>query len=421
MVKQILNDEMFTVLVLMALFTTFMTTPTVMAIYKPSQSQAVSSQRRRRLPPLSDMQDELRILACIHGPGNIHSVINFIESIRATKKSQIKLYVMHLVELTDRSSSILMVQRNRKNGFPLINRFRRGPMQDQIASAIQAYGQVGQVTLQHLTGISALSTMHEDVCHVAETKRVAMIILPFHKCWRGEDEEGIDNIGQGWRQVNQRVLQNAPCSIAVLVHHGFDRRSDQPPETDTVVAAKRVCMIFIGGPNDRKALELGSRMAEHPTIRLTLVRFMGDDRSHNLTVSTSSNLETEKDLDDAAIAEFKAKWNGTVEFIERHRSDMREEVLAIGKAKKYELVIVGKGEGRLGSSMRGKLKDSELEHAELGPIGDLLSSTDHGIASSVIVIQDQHLTNSIETAPKILDMDKRIVITDATTGLESSV
>lgn len=296
-VKQVLNDEMFTIMVLMALFTTFMTTPIIMAIYKPSRP--VSSQIRhrhtpRRLPPLADMQEELRILACIHGPGNVHSLINFIESIRATKTSPLKLYVMRLVELTDRSSSILMVQRNRKNGFPLINRLRRGPMQDQIASAFQAYGQVGQVTVQHLTAVSALSTMHEDVCHIAEAKRAAMIILPFHKRWRGEDEEVIENIGEGWREVNRRVLQSAPCSVAVLVHRGFNRWSEQTAETDTAVAAKRVCIIFTNGPSDRKVLELGSRMAQHPTIRLTVVRFMEDGRPHhNLTVSTS-NLEIEK-------------------------------------------------------------------------------------------------------------------------------
>ncbi|KAL2554658.1 Cation/H(+) antiporter 20 [Forsythia ovata] len=39
--KKVLNDEMFTILVIMALFTTFMTTPTVMAIYKPEHHPVV--------------------------------------------------------------------------------------------------------------------------------------------------------------------------------------------------------------------------------------------------------------------------------------------------------------------------------------------------------------------------------------------
>lgn len=91
---------MFAILVLMALFTTFITTPTVMAIYKPARG--ISSHQRLESIPDS-AKDELRVLACVHGPGNIPSLINLIESTRSTNKSQLKLYIMHLVELTERS------------------------------------------------------------------------------------------------------------------------------------------------------------------------------------------------------------------------------------------------------------------------------------------------------------------------------
>ena len=178
--------------------------------------------------------------SCLHhGPGNIPSLINFIESIRATNMSRLKLYVMQLTELTDCSSSILMVQRSRKNGFPFLYRIKRGAMHEQIATAFQANGEVGQVTVHHLTSISLMATMHEDICHVAGKKGVAMIILPFHKRWGREDEEVTEDSGQGWREVNRRVLQNVPCSVAVLVYRGGARRYEQEPKTSDV-ARKRV-------------------------------------------------------------------------------------------------------------------------------------------------------------------------------------
>ncbi|WRX24165.1 hypothetical protein QQP08_016652 [Theobroma cacao] len=186
------------------------------------------------MPPAENAEDELRILACIHGPGNVPSLINLIESIRTTKKSQLKLYVMHLVELTDRSSSIVMVQQAQMNGFPFVNRFRRGKSYDQIAATFEAYGQLGRICIRHLTAISTLSTMHEDICHVAEDRRVAMIILPFHKLWRGVEEETMENFGNGWRGVNQRVLKTAPCSVAVLVDRGYGRGSEQKNIKDRI-------------------------------------------------------------------------------------------------------------------------------------------------------------------------------------------
>ncbi|KAK4392231.1 Cation/H(+) antiporter 20 [Sesamum angolense] len=44
--KKVLNDEAFTILVLMALFTTFLTTPVVMAIYKPARAAAAAAVHR---------------------------------------------------------------------------------------------------------------------------------------------------------------------------------------------------------------------------------------------------------------------------------------------------------------------------------------------------------------------------------------
>ncbi|KAK7396504.1 hypothetical protein VNO78_17555 [Psophocarpus tetragonolobus] len=385
--KKVLNDEMFTILVLMAIFTTFITTPIVLAVYKPSRILNLGSKKPSRL---TDMEDKFRILACIHGPGNIPSLINFIEFIRGTNNCRLKLYVMQLTELTDSSSSILMVQHSRKNGFPFINRLQRGAKHDQIATAFQTYGEVGQVTVHHLTSISLLSTMHEDICHVAEKKHVAMIIMPFHKRWVEEHQEATEeDLGQGWREVNQRVLQNAPCSVALQVNRWGGRRYPQQPET-SVAATKRVCIIFIGGPHDRKVLELGSRIAAHPAIRMLLVRFTSykagnEGPNHNLP--TSTNWEKEKELDEEAVNEFKAKWQESVEYVEKNATNITEEVLSIGKAKDYNLVIVGKRQ-QLESTLSTNI-DFRPEHAELGPIGDLFVSSGNGITSSLLVMQDR--------------------------------
>ncbi|XVF08063.1 hypothetical protein REPUB_Repub06bG0193400 [Reevesia pubescens] len=411
--KKVLNDETFAILVLMALFTTFITTPTVMAIYKPARgSSALPHRKLRDLTNTDESKDELRVLACLHGLGNVHSIISLIESTRSTKKSQLKLFIMHLVELTERSSAIIMVQRARKNGLPFINRFRRGEWQDRVAGAFQAYSQLGRVSVRPTTAISALSTIHEDICHVAETKRVTMIILPFHKQWRGEgDHQTVDNVGHGWRLVNQRVLKSAPCSVAVLVDRGFGNGAQTPGPNANV--AQRICILFFGGPDDREALELGGRMAEHPAVKVTVVRFVGREGLGNDTVllrpspsksneknyysfsTAKMNREKEKELDEAAMAEFRSKWDGMVEYIEKTGSNVVEEVLGLGQCGDYDLIVVGKG--RFPSPMVAKLADRQAEHAELGPIGDLLASSGRRVLSSVLVIQQHDMAHAEET------------------------
>ncbi|KAL2554507.1 Cation/H(+) antiporter 20 [Forsythia ovata] len=250
--KKVLNDEMFTILVIMALFTTFMTTPTVMAIYKPEHklSSRGGCESWKKSLNAKGLDVELRILACIRGPGDLPSLINLIELSRSTLMFIMKLYVMQLVELTDRSSSIVMVQRVRKNGVPCIGRFHQGEFNEQIAAAFEAYNQLGRVTVRPTTSISTLSIMHEDICHIAEKKRAAMIILPFHKQWKREGDQVVEiNVGHGWRDVNEKVLINAPCSVGVLIDRGFGLRVQKSPGDSDLL--KRVCVVFVGGPDSR--------------------------------------------------------------------------------------------------------------------------------------------------------------------------
>uniref|UniRef100_A0A7N2M7T2 Cation/H+ exchanger domain-containing protein n=1 Tax=Quercus lobata TaxID=97700 RepID=A0A7N2M7T2_QUELO len=412
--KKVLNDETFAILVLMALFTTFITTPTVMTIYRPARGISTRTHRKKLcdLTTTDDSKDELRILACVHDPRNVPSIIALIESTRSTKNSILKLFVMNLVKLTERSSSIVMVHRVRRNGFPFFNRFRRGECHDRVAEAFQGYSQLGRVMVRPTTAISAMSTMHEDICHVAGDKRITMIILPFHVRWRDEGDGLAENVSQSWREVNQRVLKDAPCSVAVLVDRGFGTETQNPGPNSSV--AHRVCIIFFGGPDDREALELGGRIAEHPAVKVTLIRFVEKDGKEskgemlrlspaqtqcsdqisqtqcsdqtNSFSTAKMNCEKERKLDETAVAEFRRKCGG-VDYKEEVASNVIEGVLTIGQSRDYDLIVVGKG--RFPSNM-------VAEDAELGPIGDILTSSAHGIVSSVLVIQ-QHAEEAPES------------------------
>lgn len=437
--KKVLNDEIFAILVLMALFTTFMTTPSVMAVYKPARSGGTPHVHRKLQtdsPSTVDSKKELRILACVHGSSNVPALINLIESTRGgTKKSPLKLYVMHLVELTERSSSIVMVQRARRNGRPFWNRRGNGDL-DRVGVAFQAYGQLGRVQVRPMTAISALSTMHEDVCSVAEEKRVTMMILPFHKRGRIDGDMSMENMGPAWRSVNQNVLKNAECSVAILIDRGLGSEGQITPGPNNSTVAQAMCVLFFGGPDDREALVLAGRMAEHPGVKMTVVRFMEkkgkDDSTCMLRPSPQKNTDVnysfstavmdrqrEAELDGEAVTEFMKRWDGMADYVEKAASHIVEEVLTIGRNGEYELIIVGKG--RFPSCMVAKLADNTAEHAELGPIGDILGSSRHGVVSSVLVVQQHDVAHANELpVSKVTDSDTSTTLSPMYHGTSTS-
>nr|GMC91828.1 cation/H(+) antiporter 20 [Ipomoea batatas] len=369
--KKVLNDEVFAILVLMALFTTFITTPTVMAIYQPARGVTHCTHPQLQSPSAAK-DDELRVVACLHGSGNVSSLINLVDLIRPTK-SRLKLYVMHLVELTERSSSIVMLQRFQKNGFPLIGRLLPGArrrLHDLVAVAFRA----GGVSVRPATAVSPLPTMHADICQMAEEKRAFM----------------------GWRGVNQMVLKEAPCSVALLVDRAYGeagfletREKSDGVEGGPGAVAQRVCVVFIGGADDREALVLGGRMAEHPAVRVKVIQFVEKQEveKSDLNKCWTADLEKEKEVDERAMEGFLRRWNGVVEYQVKETSNIVDAVLTIGRSGDYDLLVVGIG--RRPSKMVAELAERPAEHPELGPIGDLLASSGEGVVSSVLVIQQQ--------------------------------
>lgn len=390
--KKVLDDETFAIFVIMALFTTFITTPIVMAIHKPS-SITQDPQQLQKPRKKTNKQNNLRILACLRGPRDARALINIVESLRSDKNnnnnyaSVTKLYVMRLVEFTDRFSSTTMVQRARKNGFPFFGRVLcRDDTTDQVGAAFEAYSTLGRVVVRPTMAISGLSDLHEDIIHVAEKKRVELIILPFHKYWKMEGEEEVEiHAGQGWRMVNERVMSRARCLVVVVVDRGLQLVND----------GMRICIVFFGGADCRKALEIGNKMVEHPATRVTIIRFI----HHG---STNFD-EVERSLDDSTIAEFKMKWGKEIQYGEKEENNYNlvNEVLEIGKSGEFELMIIGNNKSKF------PLCD-EQNNSELGLLANLLASSSKGIKTSVLVIQQQQQEANIGNSKVASFIDENI-------------
>ncbi|KAK3039450.1 hypothetical protein RJ639_028032, partial [Escallonia herrerae] len=389
--QKVLDDKSFAIMVLVAVVMTGIITPIVTTIYKPAR-RFVPYKRRtiQRTKPDS----EFRILVCIHSPRNVPTIINLLEASHPTKKSPICVYVLHLVELTGRASAMLIVHNPQKSGRPALNRTQA--QSDHIINAFENFEQhAGCVSVQPLTAISPYSTMHEDVCGVAEDKRVAFVIIPFHK--QQTVDGGMEATNPAFRSINQNVLANAPCSVGILVDRGLNG--------STRLAANQVShhivVLFFGGPDDREALAYAWRMSEHPGINLTIMRFIPGDAALE-SVAEGANTETndpsvitvltdsdrDKQQDEDYINEFRVRTanDDSIVYMEKVVNHGEETVAAIRSIDNiHDLFIVGRGQGIISPLTAGLTDWSECP--ELGAIGDLLASSDFAATVSVLVVQ----------------------------------
>jgi hypothetical protein len=348
-------------MVLMALFTTFITTPIVMAIYKPARPSVPYKRRTVEGSP-SDADSELRVLACFHSNRNVPTLLNLVESSRGTNKRRLAMYAMHLVELSERSSAISMVHRTRRNAMPFFN---SGDKDGQMVVAFEAFQQLSTVRVKPMTAISDLETIHRDVIDSAAEKRAAIVIMPYHKMLQHDGT--FHSLGSQYHDMNKRVLRGAPCTVAILVDRGLGGHSQVSAKN----VAFSVSMLFFGGPDDREALAYAMRMAEHPGVAVTLTRFRPSRPPHD------------QESDEAAVEAFKARVGGvddgsSVRFDDSDASGKKEVLEAINSLSKSNMFVVG----------RMPPTEPLVERPEeLGPVGSYLASPEFKTSASVLVIK----------------------------------
>ncbi|KAJ3679870.1 hypothetical protein LUZ60_016148 [Juncus effusus] len=176
----------------------------------------------------------------------------------------------------------------------------------------------------------------------------------------------------------------AQCSVGIMVYHGHNttritRHSNRQYQ---------VGVLFFGGPDDREALAVASRMACHPDVRLNVVRFLPSDCTADQNADYDHTYQ--KVSDDMMISELQAANAGndrvTVSEIRVRNMELVVSMIKDMEDNNYDLLIVGR---RYETNLSEP--DDDLvewtESPELGVIGDLLATDISGIQNVLIVQQ----------------------------------
>ncbi|KAL6616278.1 hypothetical protein ACP70R_038548 [Stipagrostis hirtigluma subsp. patula] len=394
--KEVLDDESFGVMVLVSVAMTTLVTPVVLSVYRPSRR--LVGYKRRNLQRIRH-DSELRMLACVHTTRNVPSVLSLLELSNPSKRSPIFIYALHLVELTGRASNMLAAAAASASKQSRSNSASTLPaVTEHIFNAFENYERLtGGVSIQTLAAVSPYQTMHEDVSVLAEDKHVSLIVVPFHK--QQTVDGGMEAINTNIRSFNENLLSTSPCSVAILVDRGLSAAAAR------MASLHHVALFFFGGPDDREALAYAWRMVEHPGVTLTVVRFLPPDyRARSISggggyrpsdadsraITINPEEKSELEMDEEYLNEFRARNHGndSISLSLKMVANSEETVAAIRcmDNSMHELYIVGRRPGESGSPMTSALEDW-MEHPELGPIGDMLVSSDFSMNVSVLVVQ----------------------------------
>uniref|UniRef100_A0A0D9VN59 Uncharacterized protein n=1 Tax=Leersia perrieri TaxID=77586 RepID=A0A0D9VN59_9ORYZ len=387
------GDTAQVVLLLSSILNTFMAGPASAAIVR--QQRRASRYRSRCLQDLS-LHHELRVLVCVHGAGGVRAMLALAELSKGT--APLAVYLLHLAELMPARKYAMITHLYNHHGPHAYDADDDGDMDDdewgygreieQVAAAVNGFSyEYGGLAVRQMTAISSLGSMDADVRNGVEDSRASLLIVPFHKEQRYDGRMVCRR--EGRRQLNQRILQRAPCTVGILVER---RRLQQQQHQQQ----QQVVAVFLGGPDDREAVAFATRLAAHPSVCVTVVRLIFNSHAHPRDTNDDEESSSTND-DEEFIADVYARFvvAGQLQYRETHVSNGADTVNALSAmVGTYSLFVVGKGNDHgaaaaMTSGMGGLLQEEECP--ELGPLGEVLASDDFTACGSVLVLQ-QHRT-----------------------------
>ncbi|MCL7029992.1 hypothetical protein MKW94_022377 [Papaver nudicaule] len=332
----LINERIYTNLVLSMVIVTGTISPTVKVLYNPSRRYIAY---KRRTIQNCKRNVEFRILACIYHD----KIVTFT----CCSQEEFQNWITLQPICTHHQCLQILRKTERRNSF-----------------------------VSSLTAISPYTTMHDDICSIASERRTSLIILPFH---HHPTFSSTLHLPASIRKVNQNVLKRAPCSIGLLVDRGSSQRAQVSYNIMDEKPSYRVAVIFLGGADDREALSYGARMGEDSNVKLTVFKFC-------IYQENSSPTSDDASLNNDCIEEF-LRYNVGLENIVYREEEVKDSLVIVTVITSIDYSF-------------DLLIQEWNEFPELGVIGDMLSSPDSRCKASILVVQQQPTNDLILDSPK---------------------
>lgn len=227
----IISPTVFTMLVLMALVTTFATTPVLRRFY-PDHEMA---RDRIEIPAeaVPETPAPFTLMMCVSDGTSGPGLATVAAALLGKRDEPARLFALHLRDPSDKPSVEL-----RRSGSDL----RAGPLAPLVGRAREL-----MLDVSPLGFVSAEPAA--DICRTAEAKQASLLLLGWHKPLLLEGRLG---------GIVGNVIARANRPVGVLVDRGLQKIG-------------RVLVAFAGGPEDLAALRLARRIGGGSGVELTLL------------------------------------------------------------------------------------------------------------------------------------------------------
>ncbi|GAA5815132.1 hypothetical protein MFLAVUS_008638 [Mucor flavus] len=323
----VLNDQVFVIMVVMALVTTFMTTPIVLWLYpewyQKETADAIKTEEiyegefagktDASVVNISRMEPEnyFSLVTMLNRIDHVPSMMALIRLLKedsgATRKfskNRLDIHAVRLLELTQRSSDVMRIQD-----------LRETQKQDPVLNVLRTFTSlIGIESLQTRLDFRAPSDFISTVADYGESVSADMILLPWisaaGRVQQQQEINPMDQIGDLTPyQVSDSDFATSAfsirrCTVGLFIDKGFGHVQDGNPIQNNF----QIIVPFTnGGPDDRAALIFALRLQMYRQAEVLVLKPIVGESSDMYASSESiqnilNNFNAQDCTDDALLS-----------------------------------------------------------------------------------------------------------------------
>ncbi|CAA2971910.1 cation H(+) antiporter 2-like [Olea europaea subsp. europaea] len=139
-------------------------------------------------------------------------MVGLIAASKGSKNVYVSPYLMHLIELPEKSKTNLMYNKKEEDAISDDDDYGGNDVVE-INEAVDIFRAESGVMIHQVKVVSSYATMYADVCDYANEIRASIVILPFHKHQRIEIDGKLESGKEGVRITNQKGVRYASVQL----------------------------------------------------------------------------------------------------------------------------------------------------------------------------------------------------------------
>ncbi|CAG8795163.1 19316_t:CDS:2, partial [Dentiscutata erythropus] len=314
---KIINSKVFSIMVVMALVTTFITTPLATYLYPIQYQNQMKQERRRRKKDIESTdfsKENIRLLVVLKKVENLPAMITFVQLLQPNKapiKSTLQnsddqsdlsttkamkpmsIYVLRLLELTQRMSAVMK-----------FNEISETILHDPIMNMFTALSQINSVKVEPKLAVANPKDYCQEIVDKIQDADINLVIIP----WSGAGEivdtpiENEDHTPREKKHTSPHVASFVQgvfseskiyASVGAFVDRGFGSSDSNIRTLPNPMGYLRVFVPFFGGADDRESLTFVFKLLEYPNINITVLRIIKSETLTGNEVTLKPEIQSE--------------------------------------------------------------------------------------------------------------------------------